>query len=84
MHTLGRTLNLERLRGSEATCLAHFGHWDVYEQQLFRYQTAFALEPGDRVRLVCVFDTTSRDQETLEGESIDDEACGAQLYLAPH
>jgi hypothetical protein len=84
MHTLGRTLNLERLRGSETTCLAHFGHWDVYEEQLFRYQTAFDLKPGDRIRIVCVFDTTSRNGETSRGESIDDEACAAQLYVLPH
>jgi copper type II ascorbate-dependent monooxygenase-like protein len=83
MHTLGRTLHLERLRGTETTCLAHFGHWDVYEEQLFRYRTAFELEPGDRVRVACVYDTTSRGQETRQGDSIDDEACTAHLYVLP-
>jgi hypothetical protein len=84
MHTLGRTLHLERRRGSETTCLAHFGHWDVYEEQLFRYQSAFDLKPGDTLRLVCVYDTTSRSQATSAGESIDDEACAAELYVLPH
>jgi copper type II ascorbate-dependent monooxygenase-like protein len=83
MHTLGRTLNLERLRGNERTCLAHFGHWDVYEAQLFRYRSPFELSPGDRVRLVCVYDTTSHSKETAQGESIDDEECAAELYVVP-
>lgn len=83
MHTLGRTLNLERLRGEERTCLAHLGHWDVYEEQLFRYQARFDLQPGDRLRLACVYDTSSRTQDTAQGDSIDDEACAAELYLVP-
>lgn len=81
MHTLGRTLNLERVRGDEHTCLAHFGHWNVYEEQLFRYQSAFDLKPGDRLKLTCVYDTTSKTVETAPGDSIDDEACAAELYL---
>jgi hypothetical protein len=83
MHTLGRSLNLERLRGDERTCLAHFGHWDVYEEQLFRYQSPFDLKPGDRLRLACVYDTTSKTADTAPGDSIDDEACAAELYLVP-
>ena len=82
MHTLGRVLDLERTRaGGDRQCLAHFGHWDVYDQQLFRGAAPVALLPGDRVTLTCEFTTTSRQTEIEMGEAPDDEQCLAHLYL---
>jgi hypothetical protein len=81
LHGLGRSLLLERERAGQRTCLASFAHWNPAQQQLYRYSSAFDLEPGDRLRLACAYDTTSRSRPVLGGESIDQEQCRIQLYV---
>ena len=82
MHTLGRVLDLARTRaGQPLQCLAHFGHWDSYDQQLFRAVEPIALAPGDELTLTCEFTTTSRTDDVKMGEDPDDEQCLAHLYL---
>lgn len=81
MHTLGRVLDLERTRAGERLCVAHFGHWDVYDQQLFRSAAPVALLPGDELALTCELATTSRQTPIKMGEAPDDEQCLAHLYL---
>ncbi|HEY4185099.1 MAG TPA: hypothetical protein VGP07_08520 [Polyangia bacterium] len=82
MHTLGRVLDLARTRaGQQLQCLAHFGHWDIYDQQLFRAVEPIALAPGDELTLTCEFTTTSRAGDVKMGEDPDDEQCLAHLYL---
>lgn len=82
LHGLGRGLLLERQRGEGRDCLASFAHWDPSQQQLFRYRSSWELDPGDRLRLSCVFDTSSRSEEVLAGEDIDQEQCRVFLYVA--
>lgn len=81
MNTLGRTLDLKVAHGGERRCLAHFGHWDPYDRQLFRAAAPVPLSRGDTVTLDCVFATTSRGADTKMGEAPDDEQCLAHLYL---
>ena len=81
LHGLGRGLLLERQRGEGRDCLASFAHWDPSQQQLFRYRSAWELAPGDRLRLSCVFDTSSRSEAVLGGEAIDQEQCRVSLYV---
>lgn len=71
MGTLGRVLHLAR--GSE--CLAYFGHWDLYDEQLFRRRAPVRLERGDQLTLGCAHDTSSRDEE------VTDEECVALLLV---
>jgi hypothetical protein len=80
LHELGRSVLLERERGGQRQCLASFAHWTPAQEQLFRYRTPFDLEPGDRLRLSCTYDTTSRSGEVLGGEGIDQEQCRIYLY----
>jgi hypothetical protein len=81
MHTLGRALDLVRRRGEERTCVAHFGHWDPYLQQLFVRERAVELEPGDRLQLSCTYDSTSRTEWVEGGEEIEREECAVFLYF---
>jgi hypothetical protein len=83
MHTLGRVLDLVRLRGAERTCVAHFGHWDPQYRQLFVRERAVDLEPGDRLQLSCTYDSTSRTEWVEEGEEIEREECAVFLYTLP-
>jgi hypothetical protein len=81
MHSLGRVLDLARQRAGAERCLAHFGHWDPYDQQLFRAATAIDVARGDTVTLTCEFSTTSRTEDVKMGEAPDEEQCLAHLYL---
>jgi hypothetical protein len=77
MRALGRALEVRRARGSASDCLAHFGHWDVGQEQLYAYARPVALARGDRVTVSCTFDTSG--QETAV--TAEDEECLAHLYL---
>lgn len=82
MHTLGRTLRVDRLPASgENSCLVDVTHWDFNWQRWFFYETAGQLEPGDRVRIRCVYDTRGRTETVRWGEGTEDEMCLAFLYV---
>jgi hypothetical protein len=81
LHTLGRTLHLELDHDDQRTCLAHFGHWSVYTQQLYRYKKPLELAAGTRLQVTCVYSTTSRQEEVREGDGSDEEACGVGLWV---
>jgi len=81
MNALGRTLDVQVTRAGQPRCLAHFGHWNSYDRQLFHAAAPTALAPGDTVTLTCTFATTSRSADTKMGEAPDDEQCLAHLYL---
>src|SRR5262249_13878222 len=81
MHTLGKTLEVERVTSGGARCLASTDHWDVYWQRLFLLTAPVRLAQGERLRVTCTYDTQSRAQAVSAGESIEDEACTAFLYV---
>jgi hypothetical protein len=82
LHGLGRAVRLERERGAERQCLVSLADWNPSQEQLFRYRASFDLDPGDRLRLSCAFDTTSRTEEVRGGEDIDQEECRMYLYVS--
>ena len=81
MHTLGKTMQLDRLEGGAAHCTGSFDHWNFYRQRLFVLETPLALAQGTRLRLSCAFDTESRVDVTHMGETITDEECLAELLV---
>lgn len=82
MHTLGRTMQLERSRDAAAwQCTGSFDHWDFYRQRLFVLENPVELSAGTRLRLSCVYDTRSHSDATHAGERIEDEECLAQLLV---
>jgi hypothetical protein len=84
MHTLGRTMQLDRASDSGAwQCTGSFDHWNFYRQRLFVLQAPLELPAGTRLRVACVYDTRSRSDVMHSGERIDDEECLAQLLVAP-
>jgi hypothetical protein len=82
LNELGRSLSLERVHDGRTECLARFPHWAPAQQQLFRYRSGLELDPGDRLRLSCSFDTSGRSEEVLGGEEPGREQCRLFLYLA--
>ncbi|MFT3843228.1 MAG: hypothetical protein QM723_39960 [Myxococcaceae bacterium] len=81
MHTLGRTMRVERARGASTECLVDVPHWDFHWQQFYFYQQPFDVVPGDAVTLECGFDTSSSDTEVKWGEGTSDEMCLAGFYV---
>jgi len=83
LHTLGRSIKVERIRDGEATCLIDVPAWDFHWQQIYFYDSSpVDLEPTDEIRISCAYDTTSRTEQTVWGEGTSDEMCVTGLYLA--
>jgi hypothetical protein len=82
MHTLGRSLRVELLRGSDpASCMLDIPRWDFDWQQFYNYGDGpMDILPGDTLRITCDYDTTSRDENVTWGEGTLDEMCLTFLY----
>ncbi|HEU5061503.1 MAG TPA: hypothetical protein VFU21_33510 [Kofleriaceae bacterium] len=80
MHTLGLSMQLDRVAGQEARCLANFNHWMFYRQRLFVYEEPVSLAAGDRLRATCAYTTINRGPIAM-GEDIGAEECVAYLYV---
>jgi hypothetical protein len=83
MHTLGKTMQLDRMRDANRECVANFDHWSFYRQRLFEYTSPLRVDAGDKLRISCVYNTQSRSKPTSMGDTIDDEQCSAALLVAP-
>jgi hypothetical protein len=81
MHTLGKTMQLERTDGDSWQCMSSFDHWNFYNQRLFELEHPVDLEAGARLRLLCAYDTESRAEPTIMGQRIEDEECLAELLV---
>jgi hypothetical protein len=79
-----RTARLaDRLIGDGTRCLANVDHWDVYWQRLYLLAAPLPLDARAPVRVTCSYDTQSRGEAVTAGERIEDEACAAELLVAP-
>jgi hypothetical protein len=83
MHTLGRTLRLERIGGGEPACLLDVPRWDFNWQQFYFYEEPVRLDLLDQLRIECVYDTRERTETVRWGEGTQDEMCLAFLYVTP-
>lgn len=82
MHTLGKTLRVERLPfDGDDVCLADVPRWDFDWQQFYFYEEAVRLVPLDRLRIECVYDTRERTETVRWGEGTEDEMCLVFLYV---
>jgi hypothetical protein len=82
MHTLGKTMQLERFDAGAWKCMSSFDHWNFYRQRLFELKSPIELDAGARLRISCAYDTESHAEPTHLGERIDDEECLAELLVA--
>jgi hypothetical protein len=83
MHTLGKTMQLDRASDAGAwQCTGSFDHWNFYQQRLFLLQAPLELPAGTRLRVSCIYDTQSHPEVTHAGERIEDEECLAQLLVS--
>ena len=86
MHALGRTLRVERVGADAAAppeCLGDVPRWDFNWQLFYFYQQPVTLHAGDKLRVTCNFDTSSRTEPTLPGWGTQNEMCLAGILLVP-
>ncbi|HVW30223.1 MAG TPA: hypothetical protein VHC69_32915 [Polyangiaceae bacterium] len=81
MHTLGRTMQLDRTSAGAWQCTGSFDHFNFYRQRLFVLERPLDLSRGTRLRVSCIYDTQSRAEVTHRGETISDEECLAALLV---
>ena len=83
MHLRGRTLQVERLRDGQTTCLLNVPSWEFHWQEFFFYDSPVDLRAGDRLRITCGYDTRGDTKTVTWGEGTADEMCVAALYAVP-
>lgn len=82
MHTLGADLTLELERPDSTECLAHLPRWDFNWQRAYWYETPITVRNGDRLRITCGYDTTTRNEPVAWGDGTRDEMCLAFFYAS--
>lgn len=83
MHTLGRTISLEILRGGATPeCLIDVPRWDFHWQMAYWLTRPITVTPEDSARITCTFDTRTRTETTRFGERTEDEMCLAFVYVS--
>jgi Copper type II ascorbate-dependent monooxygenase, N-terminal domain/Copper type II ascorbate-dependent monooxygenase, C-terminal domain len=85
MHLLGRSIRVELNPGTDdARVLLDIPRWDFHWQNAYMLEDAIVAEPGDRVRVTCRHDVSSRTSEpryVLWGEGTSDEMCLGVLQV---
>ena len=80
MHTHGRLLLVEQIRGATTSCVANVDRWNFGWQQFFTATTPIELQSGDEIRVTCTFDTQGETDPITSGENTDQEMCGIGVY----
>jgi hypothetical protein len=82
-HQIGRTIQAELVHADgSTTCLVDVPVWDFHWQGLYLYEDPVEVAAGDRLRVHCVWDTTSVDRVVEYGEGSADEMCVVLTYGA--
>lgn len=81
MHKLGTYARLELVRPDESVCLLSIPRWDFGWQLFYNFDQPVALDPGDRVRITCAYDTRTRTEAVPWGHATADEMCIGYTYL---
>jgi hypothetical protein len=80
MHTAGTQIRLDKISGSQSSCMMNVPLWDFNWQGGSSYTKPLTLGTNDSIKLTCTYDTTGRTQTTKFGEGTADEMCIVFLY----
>jgi hypothetical protein len=80
MHTLGKTMKLEKITDGVETCIADVPRWDFHWQRFYFFERPVAYDAGDTSRVSCTFDTRSTNASVVWGEGTQDEMCLFGVY----
>lgn len=84
MHELGKSTKLElNPDTADAQLLIEIPEWDFHWQGSYQYINPIRVEPGDVLRVTCVWDNSENDKYVVWGERTQDEMCiNFVTYLA--
>jgi hypothetical protein len=84
MHATGRTQRVEIIKAAGGTaCAVDVRAWNFDWQLYYLYKQPLRLEPGDKVRVTCGYDTSGRKEAVLPGWGTANEMCFLGLFLVP-
>ncbi len=84
MHGYGVTQRVEIVKGGGAkACAVDVQRWNFDWQLYYFYKQPLRIEPGDKVRVSCSYDTTKAQAPVLPGWGTQNEMCFMGLYLVP-
>lgn len=77
MHLLGKSIELQHVRGDERTCVSRIDSWSFEWQEFYdlRPDELIEVRPGDRLEYSCTFDNSAGDEPVAFGEGTEDEMC---------
>jgi hypothetical protein len=92
MHTRGKSIRVDLLRGGEEQCLLDIPAWDFHWQGQYRFMEPLELVDGDRLRITCTWDNSAANQPVVDGmqlapaditwgESTLDEMCLGSVQM---
>jgi Copper type II ascorbate-dependent monooxygenase, C-terminal domain len=93
MHQLGQSarLEVERPDGSKS-CAVDIPKWDFHWQLAYSLKEPIVINPGDKLKVTCVYDNTAQNQPLINGTQAQsktrnwgtrtqDEMCVAGIYV---
>jgi hypothetical protein len=84
MHGYGKTERIEIVKGgAPKACAVDVQRWNFDWQLYYFYKQPLKLEPGDKVRVTCGYDTSAARADVLPGWGTENEMCFMGLYLVP-
>jgi hypothetical protein len=84
MHGYGVTQRVEIVKaGGAKACAVDVKRWNFDWQLYYFYKQPLRIEPGDKVRVSCSYDTTKAQAAVLPGWGTQNEMCFMGLYLVP-
>jgi hypothetical protein len=58
--------------------------YDFNWQQMFFYEQPLRMNAGDRMRVTCEYDTSTRTEPTLPGFQTSEEMCTLGVFIVPN
>ncbi|MBL4688348.1 MAG: hypothetical protein JKY37_27420 [Nannocystaceae bacterium] len=83
MHSRGRSMDINIDRGDTMACAADVDRYDYNWQRTYFYEDPITVGMGDRLDVVCDFDTTGIDAPVAAGFGTQDEMCLVGIFFAP-
>jgi hypothetical protein len=84
MHGYGVTQRVEIVRGgAPQACAVDVKRWNFDWQLYYFYKQPLRIQPGDKVRVTCTYDTRKATEPVLPGWGTQNEMCFMGLYLVP-
>lgn len=81
MHRRGTKMRLEIVHADGTTCATQIDHWDFNWQRMYSFAEPMPVDPTDRFRLTCTYDTSEDTEPVMPGLGTENEMCMVGLVF---